>query len=104
MEFNFLTTKSLSVFFKVPLLTYQIFPVSAKTKLSCRSVPWLPKLQKCTLVAKIPNLPKKWINIHSSDPSFFKGGGGGNFDYLTLKGESEKLKKRVEVWCRGRSS
>ena len=39
MEFNSLATKPLSVFIKVSLLLYQIFPVSAKTKLSCRSVP-----------------------------------------------------------------
>ena len=38
-ELNSLATKSKIVFFKVPLLTYQIFPVSVEIKRSCRSVP-----------------------------------------------------------------
>ena len=49
-EFNCLATKSLSAFFKVSLLTYQIFPVSATIKLNCRSV--------ATLFVRIKNLPK----------------------------------------------
>ena len=32
MQFSALATKSLSMFFKVSLLTYQIFPVNAKKK------------------------------------------------------------------------
>ena len=46
--------------------------------------------------------------IHSPPPPPFKGG-KVNFDYLPQKGgegggESEKLKKGVEVCCTGRSS
>ena len=57
MEFNSLDTKSISVFFEVSLRTYQIFPLVSKQN----------KLQKCTLVFKVPNLPKKWIIITSNN-------------------------------------
>ena len=46
-EFNSLATKSLSEFFKLSLLKYQIFAVSAKIKLRFRSVTWLSKYQIC---------------------------------------------------------
>ena len=36
--------------------------------------------------------------------SFLKGWVGVKFNYCTQKGEYEKLKKGVEVWCRGSSS
>ena len=37
-----------------------------------------------------------------ASPLFNGGEGGGvNFNYLTQRGESDKLKKGVEVWCRG---
>ena len=35
---------------------------------------------------------------------FLKGGGGLNFNYLPQRGDSEQIKKGVEVWWRGRSS
>ena len=34
MQFSALATKSLSMFFKVSLLTYQMFPVSTKIKVA----------------------------------------------------------------------
>ena len=37
-------------------------------------------------------------------PPFEKGGGEVNFNYIPRRGESEKLKKGVKVWCRGRAS
>ena len=48
------------------------------------------------------SLEKYEDNLHSSDPSFFKGVCGGrgvaSFNYCPQTGrESEKIKKRVEV-------
>ena len=45
------------------------------------------------------------LQLHSLDPPpFFEGDEGVNFNYLPQRRKSEKLKKRVGVWCRGRSS
>ena len=44
------------------------------------------------------------IRHHSLDPSPFFKGGGANFNYLPWREKSEKLKGRVEVWWRGRST
>ena len=51
------------------------------------------------------------VDRHSLDsldlppPFFLKKEEGVNFDYLLQRvGGSEKLKKGVEVWCRGTSS
>ena len=57
MEFSSVGTKSLSMLFKVSLLTYQMFPVSTKLKVAEGSL----------LVVKIGNLPKQWIITTSSN-------------------------------------
>ena len=44
------------------------------------------------------------IRHHSLDPSPFFKGGGANFNYLPWREKSEKLKGRVGVWWRGRST